>query len=132
MRELPAKSELAAPFWEGAARGRFMVQACECGVRLFPPRIVCPECWSGELRWEEASGLGTVYSHSVLYRAPTEAFADLVPYVVAMVDLDEGPRMMTNVVGCPPEEVVVGLRVRVEFDPERGDLPLFRPLAEGR
>jgi uncharacterized OB-fold protein len=126
--ELPVKSELGAPFWAGAEEGRFLLQACDCGARIFPPRVVCPKCWAGELRWEQASGLATVYSFSVLERPPTEAFADLVPYVVAMVDLDEGPRMMTNIVGCPPPEVTVGMRVRVEFDEGRGWIPLFRPL----
>lgn len=91
------------------------------------PRFLCPHCWSTELDWVQASGRGTVHSFSVIRRAPAQAFAAQVPYVVALVDLDEGPRMMSNIVGDDALQTRIGDPVAVCFE-DRGDgakLPQF-------
>lgn len=134
IRSLPASDPESAPYWVGAASGRLEMQRCgACGEVAFYPRARCPTCRSDALRWETMIGLGHVYSFTIVHRAPDVALADSVPYVVALVDIDEGARMMTNIVGCPPGSVRIGMRVEVRFEPtsERGALPLFGPIADG-
>lgn len=134
MTELPIPPVNAdsAPYWEGAREGRLMLQRCtKTGRAWFYPRHVSPATWKPTVEWFEASGLGSIYSFSVVHRAPQPAFAGRVPYVVALIDLDEGARMMTNVVGPDAMEAAIGDRVRVEFE-ERADgfrLPQFRRVA---
>ncbi|HXM57884.1 MAG TPA: Zn-ribbon domain-containing OB-fold protein [Candidatus Dormibacteraeota bacterium] len=114
------------PFWDGIAEGVLRLQRCAaCGRHVFYPRAVCPFCMAAELRWEEASGRGAVHSFTVVHRAPA-GYRDEVPYVVALVDLDEGVRMMTRLVDVAPADVRVGLAVEVAI---RGEprLPYFRP-----
>lgn len=132
MREPPSCSELAAPYWRGVAEGRLMIQHCDdCIAEIFPPRPVCPSCWSRALSWHEASGKARIESFSVVHRAPNETFAPEVPYVVALVLLEEGPRLMTNIVGCPPGDVEIDMRVRAVFTQYQGFvLPQFEPEAE--
>jgi uncharacterized OB-fold protein len=130
-REAPAYSELAAPYWEAAAEGRMVIQGCvDCGAAIFPPRPLCPACWSSAVEWRDASGRASVESFSVVHRAPNESFVAEVPYVVALVRLDEGPRLMTNVIGCDPDDVRIDMRVRVVYT-EYTDfvLPQFEPEA---
>ena len=129
---LPRPDADSRPFWKAAAEGRLLVQYCSsCGTPRFYPRLLCPSCHSDEHRWEQAAGTGTVYTFSVVRRAPSPAFAADVPYVVALIDLDEGVRMMANVV-ADPAEVAIGDRVRVRFRPGTDDVavPEFVP-AEG-
>lgn len=128
-RQPPARSELAAPYWDAAAKGQLVIQCCdECEAAIFPPRPLCPQCWSQALRWQDASGRASIESFSVVHRAPNETFAAEVPYVVALVRLDEGPRLMTNIVGCEPDDVAVDMRVRVVFTQYDGFvLPQFKP-----
>jgi uncharacterized protein len=128
-RRPPSYSELAAPYWEGAAAGRIVIQHCDaCDTSVFPPRPLCPSCWSESLSWRDASGLARIESFSVVHRAPNETFAPEVPYVVALVLLDEGPRLMSNVVGCAPDDVEVDMRVRAVFTEYDGFvLPQFEP-----
>lgn len=130
-RRPPSYSELAAPYWDAAAEGRMVIQHCDaCDAAIFPPRPLCPTCWSTEISWREATGRARVESFSVVHRAPNETFAAEVPYVVALVLLDEGPRMMTNVVGCDPENVAIDMRVRAVFTQYDGFvLPQFEPEA---
>lgn len=121
------------PFWEGCALGELRYQVCQgCGRAQFYPRALCAGCGGTELEWAVSTGRGTIHALTVVQRAPTAAFRADVPYVVALVDLDEGVRMMANVVGCPPESVAIGHRVRVVFE-ARGDvtLPQFTPDGEG-
>jgi uncharacterized OB-fold protein len=120
----PLKPQIAvahadtAPFWEGAARGELLYQHCSaCGRTQFPPRRHCAHCQAGEPQWRRSAGRGAVHTFTVVHRAPTTAFKDEVPYAIALVDLDEGFRMMMNVLGCPPGEVEIGTRVRVVFRP---------------
>jgi uncharacterized OB-fold protein len=131
-KPVPVPTADSVPFWEGTARGELRLQRCEaCHAHQFPPRLICAHCGSREVAWVTTSGRGTIYSYTVVHRAPTPAFAADVPYVVALVDLDEGPRLMTNVVELEPAEVSVGLRVQARYA-ARGDrqLVLFAPLSD--
>lgn len=125
-RAYPVPDAVSQPFWEGIAEGVLRLQRCaDCGRYVFYPRAVCPHCGSSALEWEEATGAGSVHSFTVVHRAPAE-YRDEVPYVVALVDLDEGVRMMTRLVDVEPAGVMVGLPVEVAI---QGDprLPYFRP-----
>lgn len=130
-RQPPSYSELAAPYWEAAAEGRLVIQHCdECDQAIFPPRPLCPGCWSSSVHWRNASGRARIESFSVIHRAPNETFAADVPYVVALVLLDEGPRLMTNIVGCDPDDVAIDMPVRAVFTQYDGFvLPQFEPEA---
>jgi uncharacterized protein len=123
---LPAIDADTQPFWDGAKRGELLIQRCTaCDRRQFYPRQRCVRC-GGEVEWVQASGNGRVYSYTVIHRAANEAFASLVPYVVALVDLAEGPRMMSRL-RVSPEAVRIGLDVRVAFERLADDvtLPVF-------
>lgn len=125
----PTPTPVSQPFWDAAAGGSLRLQHCRrCAAVVFYPRNRCPRCWASSLTWRTASGTGTVASYTVVHRPGHPAFAPDAPYVVALVDLAEGPRMLSAVVGCEPDEVAVGMPVRVRFTP-RGDhtLPLFEP-----
>lgn len=127
-RPLPVPDGDTAPYWEAAREGRLMIQRCGgCDRHVFYPRSICPHCGSVELEWVQASGRGTVYSYTVVHRAPSPAFKEDVPYVVALIDLDEGVRMMSNIL-APPGDVKIGARVEVVFDPVTPEitLPKFR------
>jgi uncharacterized OB-fold protein len=118
----------SAPFWEAVAEKRLTVQRCEtCSRLVFHPRAICPFCHSMQLTWQTLSGRGTVYSFTVSRRAPSPEFEHLVPYVVALIDLDEGCRMLSNVVGARAHSVKCGARVSVRFvDVSDGQLlPVF-------
>ena len=113
-------------FWKAAAEGRLDIQRCKsCSRHIFYPRAICPYCGALGPEWVTAVGSGEVYSYTVVHRAPPE-FADEAPYVIALVDLDEGVRMMTRLVDVDPKEVRVGLRVQVVFAGEP-PAPHFRP-----
>lgn len=128
-RPTPNPDPVTAPFWEGCARGELRIQTCaDCGARWLPASVVCPRCWGEALRWTPAAGEGTIVTYAVYRRAYHEAFRPRLPYVVAVVELAEGPRLVSTIVGVPPEEVRIGLAVRVEFEPIEGAvLPVFRP-----
>jgi uncharacterized OB-fold protein len=118
---LPARSPEPgpedAPFWEAAAHDRLVLPRCRtCGTFIWYPRSFCPDCHAAEVEWIEASGHGTVYSFTVVQRGagPWAAYA---PYVVAYVELDEGPRVMTNIVGTDPDAVHIGDSVTAIFEP---------------
>lgn len=124
-RPLPSPNAETLPFWEGCRRGELLYQACgDCGRRQFYPRARCSICHSDRLDWARSGGLGTIHSFTIVHRAPSPAFRADVPYVIALVDLDEGFRMMMNVRRCPPEAVAIGMRVAVFFEKTEGDTPL--------
>lgn len=128
----PAPDGDTRPFWEAAQRGRLQIQQCRsCRRHIFYPRVVCPHCMSDQIDWITASGRATVYSYTVVHRAPAE-FRDEVPYVVALVELDEGVRMMTRLVDCRPQDVSIGMALEVDFRPLTAEiaLPYFRPRAQ--
>lgn len=116
------------PYWNAARERRLLIRQCkECGTKHFMPRHLCPHCWSDQLEWVQSKGEGSVHSFSVVHRAPTPVFAEAAPYVIALIDLDEGPRMFANVVGESAFGVSIGSRVKVTFE-ERGNgamLPQF-------
>ena len=134
-RPMPAFPEPdTQAFWEGAQQGQLKYQRCDaCQAVVFTPRAHCTACGSGKLSWHTSKGAGTIYTYSVVRQNRSPAFAELGAYVVAYVDLDEGFRMMTNIVGVadPTKDVHVGQRVQVEFEQQSsGDypIPLFRPV----
>jgi uncharacterized OB-fold protein len=131
--EPPVAAE-GGPFWEASRSRRLVVQWCtSCERAVFYPRAFCPHCAAAEstLEWRPASGSGTVYAAVVEHRpeAAGAAFAGGKPYCVALVDLEEGVRMLTNVVGCPPGDVCSGMEVTVTWEPlgDGRNLPLFEP-----
>lgn len=131
--EYPAKPEPvinadSEAYWAAARDGRLALQQCtDCGHLDFMPRHVCPTCWSEAKTWVDASGAGTVHSFSIVHRAPLSAFRADVPYVVALIDLAEGPRLLTNIVGNGALDVAIGDAVTLCFE-DRGaaKLPQFR------
>lgn len=130
---IPYPDSLTAPFWQAALEGRFVLPRCEdCGRRHFYPRAVCPHCGGERIAWSEASGGGVVYSYSVVHRAPGPAFKADVPYVIAIVATDEGPHLLSRVVGVAPDAVRIGMRLRVRLDrvSDEAALPVFEPRAE--
>jgi uncharacterized OB-fold protein len=125
----PAVDWETRAYWEGAARGELVLQRCaSCGVVQHRPRAQCAKCLAPGIEHFVASGRGTVHTYTVTHQNVLPAFAPACPYVMAYVDLAEGPRLLTNIVGCPPEQVRVGMPVRVEFVPT-GEfaVPRFRP-----
>lgn len=122
------------PFWEGAKQGELRYQRCAaCDDVVFYPRQHCPVCGGDDLEWLVSKGEGTVYTFSVVRQNRMPGFIDLGAYSVAYVDLDEGFRMMSGVVGVenPTTDIAIGQRVRVEFEEqEEGEypIPLFRPI----
>jgi uncharacterized OB-fold protein len=125
---LPVANADSKPYWDAARERRLVIRKCNsCGQLHFMPRHLCPACWSDQLEWVDATGAGSVHSFTIIRRASDPAFAPLVPYAVALIDLDEGPRMMANIVGANALEVAIGDRVQVSFE-DRGNgamLPQF-------
>lgn len=131
-RPMPQVTPETRPYWEGAAEGKLLLRACnDCGLVFHYPRTLCPDCFSENVEWTEADGTGEVYSYSVTPVVGNWP-EDKLPLVVAYVELDEGPRMMTNVVDCEPEDVTVGGRVEVRFVETETDIaiPVFTPVEE--
>lgn len=125
----PTPTGTSTPFWEACAAGRFTLQHClDCAHWVFYPRQMCPFCWSERLEWRAASGRGTVRSFTVIHRPGHPAWRVAVPYTVVVLDLEEGPRMLTALVDVEPADVRVGLPVEVTLR-HVGDhtLPFFRP-----
>ena len=130
-KPLPVPDPDSLSFWQGASQNKLLIQRCRaCGHHHFPPSNVCAACGSDEIEWVEASGLGRVFSWIVVvHPVPKPVYAADVPYVVALVELDEGVRMPTNIIGCDPGQVSAGMRVKVVFRrvSEEIVLPLFQP-----
>lgn len=124
---IPVTNADSAAYWQAAKNNKLMLRRCNaCGEVHFMPRYLCPACWSEDLEWFEAKGKGKVHSFSIIRRASSAAYATRVPYVVALIDLDEGPRMMSNIIGPDALDIAIGDAVTLEFE-ERGDakLPQF-------
>lgn len=132
-REPPVSDESTA-FWDATREQRFVLPWCvECETAIWYPRLVCPRCLGSAIEWREASGAATVYACSIHWQPGNGRVADDGPYVVALVDLAEGVRMMSNVIGCEPTEVAVGMRVLLAWEPlsDGRHLPVFRPDPHG-
>jgi len=125
----PISNADSLPYWNAARERKLLIRKCKaCGELHFMPRHLCPVCWSDQLEWIQSKGEGTVHSCTVIRRAPVATFASLGPYVLALIDLDEGPRMVTNIVGVDALLAKIGDRVEVTFE-DRGDgamLPQFK------
>ncbi|BBZ72787.1 Zn-ribbon domain-containing OB-fold protein [Mycobacterium paraseoulense] len=118
-----ASSHLSLPFWQGCRSEELWYQRCDaCGYPNFPPTEHCRQCLSAQVRWERSAGLGEIYSWTVVHRPVTAEFSP--PYAPAIVTLDEGYQMLTNVVGVAPEELRIGMRVRVQFHAVAPDVTL--------
>ncbi|MBI4610931.1 MAG: Zn-ribbon domain-containing OB-fold protein [Candidatus Rokubacteria bacterium] len=129
-KSLPDITTESRPFWEGCSRHQFLVQRCRaCGARQHYPRGVCGSCWNDDLEWQPGSGRGTVYTFTVTHRTQARGFKDEVPYVLAWVELEEGVQVLTNIVGCDPSRVAIGMPVQVTFEEAVPGLsiPRFKP-----
>ena len=127
----PRPSPESAPFWAGVNAHRLLLPRCDaCGRFWFPPSRRCLHCLSADFAWVESAGAGRIYSFVVFHRVYHPAFEQDVPYTVAIVELDEGPRLIANIVGRSPDDVRCDMRVRVVFE-ERGDqtIPQFAIIA---
>ena len=117
-------------FWEGTKQGKLLIQVCkDCKSKIFYPRKFCPECWSGNLDWIEASGKAKIYTFSTAYSMVEPKFMDELPYTIAYVDLEEGIRMMTRIVDCEPEDIRFDMDVEVVFHERDGS---FCPISDLR
>lgn len=126
----PAADWETRAYWEGAVRGELVLQRCgACGAVQHRPRALCVSCFAGEISHFVASGRGRVHTFTVTRQNQAPGFAKACPYVLAYVELEEGPRLLTNVVGCDPAEVRIGMPVVVEFAATDGEfpVPVFRP-----
>lgn len=128
--DLPEPDAFTRPYWDAAARGRLLLRRCgACGRAHHYPREFCPHCWSEDVVWEGASGDATLYTWSVVHRNDLPPFGARVPYTAAVVDLAEGPRMMTRIVDYAEPDLVIGMPLRVAFRREPGQeaVAVFRP-----
>lgn len=133
-KPLPEITPVTQPFWEAAAKGKLVMQRCgDCRSWVWCPRPACIECGSDKLQWTPLSGRGHVFAFTVIREVVGRAlrgFANDIPYVTAWIDLEEGPRICSNIVQCPIEKVEIGMAVEVVFE-EAGPgifLPKFRPM----
>lgn len=134
-KPLPSINPLSRPYWDAARRHELVLQRCvACGRHRFPPSERCPACLDPGTEWVRASGRGRVWSWIRMWQRYFPSFDADIPYVVAYVELDEGPRMMTALVDCDPAAICCDLPVEVVFDDVTGavTLPKFRPLAPAR
>lgn len=128
-KPLPRVTPLTKPFWDAAKRGELLIQRCRsCGQYQWYPRSSCHKCSSLELEWSKVSGLGRVYSFTVIRRVVGNSpeFSKDIPFVVAEIDLDEGVRIYSNIVGVNPDEVKIGMRVRVTFEEASPEIYLYK------
>jgi uncharacterized OB-fold protein len=126
-KPIPVPTAVSAPFWDALRRHEFVLQQCSnCRAFNHPPKITCPKCHSLDLKWAPVATTGTVYSFTIVHRAPTPAFKNDVPYAVGLVDIDgTGVRLLSSL-EVPPEEIRVGLPVQLSFDDVAEDFTLFR------
>jgi uncharacterized OB-fold protein len=128
-KPIPDITDYNRPYFEGCSQGELRIRRCErCAETFRFAHYLCPNCWSDQMSWEPASGRGVVTHYTVVHQPPYDAYEDVAPYVIVLVQLEEGVRMMSNLVGCPPETARVGLPVKVTFEQRREvTLPFFTP-----
>ncbi len=130
---IPIADEASEPFYAGAKEGKLMLVRCsQCGRHRLPGRDRCSDCWSTEAEWVQGSGYGKLYSFGLMHQKYHPAFAEVTPYNYAIVELDEGPRLVTNIVECPVEEMRTDMPVEAVFDDVSDETTLirFRPRNE--
>ena len=135
--DIPTIDSTSAPYWAAARDGRLLIAGCSaCDKVHHYPRPFCPFCWSEDVRPVQATGTGTLYTYSTVYVNDLTPFADRLPYVAAIVELDEGPRLMTIIEGVAPEKLRVGMPVTAVFrpvddaDPDSPYMTAFTPSEE--
>lgn len=131
-KPLPTPDPVTKPFWDSLKAGAIQLQRCgPCDTVIFYPRPLCPSCLSDELTWTPVSGRGVVHAFAIPHRHPNPAFGSTAPYVVALVELEEGARMLSNLIDVEPtpEAVKVGMPVEIVYDAVTDEvtLPKFRP-----
>ena len=129
-KPLPTVSGETKPFWDACRRGQLLIQKCDrCDEYQFYPRGICANCWSEDIKWVTASGKGTLWTYTVTYQNRTPGFAEDVPYVLALVELEEGVKMFTNIIECAPSDVSIGMPVEVTFRQATNQIsvPYFKP-----
>ncbi len=129
-RPIPVTNPDNAGFWEGCSRGELRIQKCAvCNARRHHPKPACFACGSFEFVWEQMSGRGTLYTFTIVHNPTLASFQDAVPYNVAVVQLDEGPYLVSNIVGCTNEALRIGMPVEVVFEAvaDTVALPRFQP-----
>ena len=129
-KPLPRIDEESKGFWEACQRHQLYVQKCRsCAALRYYPRALCPTCLSGDTEYVLSSGRGSVYTYTVTYQNQAAGFRDELPYVLAYVELDEGVRLLTNIVGCAPDDVKIGMPVEATFEDVTPEitLPKFKP-----
>jgi uncharacterized protein len=125
VRKVEVTSE-TKPFWDATATGQLVLPRCtQCSATIWYPRGFCPSCSAMSIEWVPASGRGTIYSFSIT-RKGAGVWADHSPYVIAYVELEEGPRVLTNIVGCPVDDVRIGMAVTVVFHPTDDGPAVYR------
>jgi uncharacterized OB-fold protein len=130
LKPIPVPDEVSKTFWQGCQRHELLLQKChDCGRFQFYPRSLCINCMSQGLEWVRSSGKGSVHTFTVIHQNVMPGFSQEVPYVFAIVELTERVRLTTNIVGCAPAEVYIGMPVTVVFEPISPEisLPKFRP-----
>jgi len=129
-KPLPVPDEESQPFFDAAREGRLLIMRCKsCGAYRYPSRDRCDVCWSTETAWVQASGRGTVYTFGIMHQLYHPGFKEEIPYNVAVVELEEGPRTYTNLVGIPNDQIRVGMPVEVVFEKLTDEItiPKFKP-----
>lgn len=132
-KPLPQIDADSAPFWDGCRAGELRIPTCQgCGHHFMPPRPLCPRCHGREIGWTPVSPRGTVYTAVTVYHAPHPGFKADVPYNIALIELEHSVRLWSNVVGCAPDDVRIGMPVSAVFVPVTPEvtLPQFRPVKE--
>lgn len=131
-KPVPVPDAISAPFFDGAREGKLMLQYCtECNAWSFPVRERCPHCFAAKLEWRPASGRASLYTFTIMHQVMNPGFATAVPYNVAQVDLEEGVRMVSNIVGINNRDLRPGMKLEVVFEDvgENVSIPKFRPVA---
>lgn len=129
VRPMPLMDGLTRQFYEWCGRGELRFQRCSrCATWRHVPRELCAECGSFDHEWVRSSGKGTLFTYTIVARALHPAFANAVPYAATVVELDEGVRILSNVIDCPPGQLRIGMPLHVDFEPQADSitLPVFR------
>ena len=126
-RPIPRVEPFTEPFWQATKRHELALQKCaDCGAYRFSPKETCPKCASTDYEWSRVSGEGAVYTYTIMERAPNPAWQAEAPYVIALVDLKEGARMMSHIIGCSPQDVKIGMPVRVVFEDVSDEVAIYK------
>jgi uncharacterized OB-fold protein len=129
-KPIPIADEASKPFFDAAREHRLLLQKCaSCGSFMWPVKPRCTNCWSADITWVQASGKGTLYSFTLMHQVFQPGFSDEIPYNIAEVDLAEGVRIVSNIVGCSNSELQIGMSLEVTFEDitDEVTLPKFKP-----